>query len=85
MSVLMSCGHAPNATNEQGLPSCAICVGIHPGAETIMENTPDLSQRMAKCGYCSRKVPSNQQGIAFFGYRPDKAEDTYYCGCMGWD
>jgi hypothetical protein len=33
MSVLMSCGHAANATNERGLPSCAICVGIHPGAE----------------------------------------------------
>lgn len=40
-------------------------------------------------GKCSRKkceclVPSDF-GLPFFRYRSDKAEDQFFCGCLGWD
>ncbi len=82
---LMKCGHAANATNGRGLPSCAICAGLTPDAEQIAE-TPDLTGRMASCftQRCKSFVPSSLD-LPFFEYRPDKAEDKFYCGCLGWD
>lgn len=48
---LMACGHAANAVNAAtGAPSCAICVGLHPGAEVVAES-PDLAGRVALCAY----------------------------------
>ncbi len=29
-------------------------------------------------------VPSSMD-LPFFAHRPDKPEDSYYCGCWGWD
>ena len=88
---LMECGHTANATNTKtGEPSCVICVGLHPGANIVVER-PSLEGREALCGYKTRRdgslhtpIPS-QWGLAFFEYRPDKPMDTYYCGCYGWD
>ena len=48
---MMECGHAANAQNGKGEPSCVICVGIHPGAEKVVANPPDLSKRTARCSY----------------------------------
>lgn len=79
----MKCGHAANATNSQGKPSCVICVGIHPGAEEI-DDTPDLNHRQAQCAYC-RKTVASSTDLAFFNYLPNKPFDDYYCGCKGWD
>lgn len=81
---LMKCGHAANATDEQGHPCCAICWGIVEGADEIAETPPDLEGREAECLYCHRRVPSSLN-LAFFEYRPEKATDAYYCGCMGWN
>ena len=87
---MMKCGHAANSVNRKtGDPVCVICIGIDPGADVIA-STPDLTGRTAKCGYnnpgtsCNATAPSDPH-LAFFGYRPEKEFDEYYCGCRGWD
>ena len=80
---VMKCGHAASATNEHGDPCCVTCIGILPGADEIMDEQPELTGREAECEYCHRKVPSNYD-LAFFGSRPTKATDEFYCGCRGW-
>jgi hypothetical protein len=84
---MMGCGHAANSVAKHAdgteSPSCVICVGIHPGADTIVEG-PDLTGRTARCGSCDRKVPSDP-ALAFFAHRPDQPADSFYCGCRGWD
>jgi hypothetical protein len=81
---MMKCGHAANATNGDGNPSCVICVGIHPGAETIDESPPDLTGRKSKCAYCS-EIQDSDPSLAFFEHRPDRDYDLHYDGCRGWD
>lgn len=51
MTVYMACGHAGNANDESGNPVCVICIGINPGADIVVNNSPDLTGRRAKCGY----------------------------------
>ncbi len=82
MAVLMKCGHAANARDEKGNPCCVICFGM-PGWNEVDSNPPNLEGRLARCG-CGRTVPSNLN-LPFFEHRPDKATDSYYCGCKGWD
>lgn len=73
---MMKCGHAANATNSQGKPSCVICVGIHAGAEEIDGFPPVLKDRLARCVYygkLTRKCESN------YGSKPNSlcdAEET---------
>ena len=81
---LMKCGHAANAKDSKGNPVCVICVGIHPGAKEIEEESPDLSNRKAICSYGHAIVPSSTE-LAFFEYLPKEEYDRYYCGCKGWD
>ncbi len=83
MTVMMRCGHAANATDENGNPSCVICVGIVPGA-TVVDEPPDLTGRRAKCPDCDLFVDS-ETSLAFFEHRPNKDFDMYYCGCSGWN
>lgn len=83
---MMACGHAANATDAEGKPVCAICIGIVEGADVIAE-TPNLDGRMARCSYyytCKHERTSNIN-LPFFSHRPDKEHDEYYCGCHGWD
>ena len=85
MSVMMECGHAANAVNGAGEPSCAICALIRPGASVVAKTPPDLTGRTARCGCrCGSKQPSSPK-LAFFEHRPNEQTDLYYCGCMGWD
>jgi hypothetical protein len=81
---MMKCGHAANATDEQGNPVCLICYGWKPGADEVDDNPPSLEGREAKCVYCGRIAPSSEK-LPFFGYCCDKKYDEYYCGCRGWD
>jgi hypothetical protein len=89
---MMKCGHAANAENGKGEPSCVICVGIHPGAEVVDDAPPSLAGRIAKCNYshgrdgkpCKKPAPSHS-GLPFFTGKPNEAFDEYYCGCWGWD
>lgn len=80
MKPMMACGHAANATNSKTEePCCAICVGIHEGAETVVPG-PDLTGRIAKCT-CGRTRPSSEK-LAFFEYRgPGSPVATETCKC----
>ena len=82
---LMKCGHAANATNSRGEPSCVICIGIDPGAEQIDPNPPSMEGRKARCTYCKRETKSDTTKLAFFEHHPKAEFDGYYCGCLGWD
>lgn len=76
---MMTCGHSPNGKDANtGKPVCVIC-----NCETVQED-PDLKGREAKCMYCGSIMPSNV-GLPFFEYRNNKANDSYYDGCRGFD
>ena len=49
----------------------------------IAPATPDHSGRKAKCDICPN-METGSRKLAFFGYRPEKEFDSYYCGCKGW-
>lgn len=40
--------------------------------------------RVAKCEECPRVTGSDKE-LPFFRERPERSEDSYYCGCHGWD
>ena len=84
MRELMECGHVANATDGNGNPVCAICIGIHPGATKVKKEKPSLEGRKARCRYCGRERDSNYD-LPFFEYEEKKDNDSYYCGCLGWD
>jgi len=50
---MMKCGHAANATNGEGKPSCVICIGLTNDAKTADELfcVEDLVGRKARCSY----------------------------------
>lgn len=84
--VMLACGHASNAVGADGAPACAICVGIHQDARTVVPE-PDLTGRVAHCSYfssCRHEQPSRMT-LPFFEHQPDRPYDRYYCGCWGWD
>jgi len=76
----MKCGHTAQAT-KNGKPICAIC---YPSTDaiTIIEK-PDLTERIAKCIMCERRMKSNTN-LPFFHHCKDSEYDRYYCGCRGW-
>jgi len=83
---MMKCGHSGNATikrGDQDVPCCAVCLGLHEGAEEIDTSPPDLTGRQAMC-YGSNPKPSSSD-LAFFEHCPNQTFDRYYCGCHGWD
>ena len=68
-ATMLSCGHAANATDQDGKPSCAICA--FNGSKAVPVEPPDLKGRYARCG-CGRTVPSTLDGsLAFFEFRGD--------------
>lgn len=83
MSQMMKCGHAANAIIGDGQPVCAICLGIHSGADVVDEE-PDLTGRRAECIYCGMTAQSSTN-LAFFEYLPTAPMDRFYSGCRGWD
>jgi len=78
---LMECGHTANAHDGDKVV-CAICCP-DPRSWQIAES-PDLSGRVARCSQCGRRTTSSMR-LPFFEYQPDQSEDSYYCGCRGWD
>jgi hypothetical protein len=82
---LMKCGHSANAEDKDGRPCCLICAELYE-SKVIATETPDLTGRTAKCSYsdCPKRKPSDL-GLAFFEHRPKSTEDSFYCGCKGWD
>jgi hypothetical protein len=62
---MMKCGHAANATDQEGKPCCVICAGIDPGYNQIVQS-PDLTGRMAKCSYYG-SIPSGRNHSSNYG------------------
>lgn len=82
--VLMACGHVAVGKTARGNPVCPICVGISAGATVPASSVPILSNRTATCSYCRTVVPSSL-ALSFFEHVPSRANDSFYCGCRGWN
>jgi hypothetical protein len=79
---ILKCGHSPNAvmrTKDGDIPCCVIC-----DCTEFAEEAPDLTGRKARCTYCKREIPSSF-ALAFFQHQKDRDNDSYYCGCRGWN
>ena len=89
MSKLMKCGHvAQGIEQETSKPICVICAGIHPGASEVDEDLPSLEGRMAVCSGCKKRPSTTEPSswdLPFFKYHENYKEDSYYCGCWGWN
>lgn len=73
--VILACGCAPSAKRDDGTPSCPIHF------ETRVAPTPDLTGRVARCGYGCAERPSSFD-LAFFEYRgPGSPNATDSCVC----
>ena len=80
---IMSCGcTASGHLHVPGRPPQIYC-GLHDCTD-VATSAPDLTGRTARCGYHPDDQPSSTD-LPFFRYRPDEAQDTYYCGCRGWN
>lgn len=79
---VLRCGHVANAEDWRGNPCCAICAGLIPGWDEPVPS-PVLDGRTAKC-YCGKELPSSLE-LAFFAYRPERKQDSFYCGHAGWN
>lgn len=96
---LMACGHSAQGITD-GQPVCAIC-WPSPDARRVADTPDLTGRMarchydkgrgehrvgMQGCGYRAvpQPVPSSVS-LPFFAYQPDKPEDSYYCGCWGWD
>lgn len=64
-----------------GLPMCPIHDTV--GAKLVDEKRL-LKNRKAKCSWCNNRKDSSFS-LPFFNYQPEKDEDSFYCGCGGWD
>lgn len=84
MNVLMKCGcRAQGVDAATGRPVCVVHIGIKPGADEVAD-PPELDRRFAQCGYCQRRRCSSL-ALPFFEYHPEREQDSFYCGCRGWD
>jgi len=79
--MMMKCGHLSTGTSNEK-PCCVVCAPTAEAFEVVQP--PELKGRKAVCSCCGREKPSTTD-LPFFGYCPDIAVDTYYCGCRGWD
>lgn len=82
MAAMMECGHSAQGFDAKGEPVCLACVGLRPGARTVV-SAPNLEGRKAKC--CSREPVASSVNLAFFRHDPSKEFDSYYCGHGGWN
>lgn len=52
-----------------GDPVCVICVGIDPGARTVVNDKPDLTDRVAVCSTCGKCEKPSTWDLAFFEFQ----------------
>jgi len=82
-NILMACGCVANARevmpDGSTRPSCA----IHNCSE-VAPHKPSLEGRTARCSSCGGKVLSSYD-LPFFKYNVRGTQDSFYCGCRGWD
>ena len=79
---IMPCGCRVAGRNmTTGLPVCV----VHNTQGTVLVNEKELLKgRKAKCIWCGN-IRDSSFNLPFFKYQPDKDEDSFYCGCDGWD
>ena len=84
ITVCKGCGHSMETTNmKTGKPNCVICIGLE------LENSIPVEIEMPdeiKCGSCGKisKVSDllkHWRDIPFYNSK----EESYYCGCQGWE
>lgn len=80
---IMVCGHA-NQGQANGIHVCLICIGLRKGADQVVDPQPSLDGRTAQCRDCRATRPSGMN-LAFFAFCPSSTNDSFYCGCRGWD
>ncbi len=84
-SPLMECGHVGSGRTGTCKPVCAVCVsGAERDPALCVVETPDLTKRLSRCQSCAEERLSSL-ALAFFKHSPDRARDSHYCGCRGWD
>lgn len=76
---LMKCGHLSQTFTSEGKPCCIIC-----NCDEKETKKPKLAGRMARCCDCGRLEPSCDT-LPFFQSQPNNKQDSFYCGCRGWD
>jgi len=75
--VCKGCGNKMVAIDEKGNPSCPICFGLSPDSSIPVEvEVPDIT----RCRYCGQEAKVTQD-LPFY----DSRDNSYYCGCRGWD
>lgn len=96
----MACGHSAQGIDGNGDPVCVICFP-DPKSRQVAEGpdlagrmarcsysrgTGEHAVGLPGRGWRAvpQPVPSSTS-LPFFKHQPDKAEDSYYCGCWGWD
>lgn len=87
MAYLMGCGHVALGEDANGKPICPVCAGIRKEADVISKickGSDGLEGRKARCFQCGHETNSKWE-LSFFSYNPNYANDTYYCGCRGFD
>lgn len=100
MTVMMECGHAQNSWHElpdgSREPACVICSCFTAVETPHLEGRRARCFYYGKptykneCRECRGKVvcvceEDSNVNLAFFGQRPDKDYDEFYCGCHSWD
>lgn len=97
----MKCGHSANATREGEpvcavclgiVPGADVVDTDAPDLSGRMARCsyarPGTVTHRGGGQYASREFPSavaSSPNLAFFKAEPEQAEDSYYCGCWGWD
>lgn len=77
VTVCKGCGTRMMAVDSDGKPACPICIGISPDSGIPVEvEVPNT----AKCVYCGTEAEASDR-LPFYSAR----DNTYYCGCRGWD
>jgi hypothetical protein len=81
----MKCGCVATGTDSNNKPVCVTHIGLQPWATEVQDEKPDLTGRIAHCGYGKHAPKPSSYDLPFFKYRPTHDFDEYYCGCFGWD
>ena len=101
ITVCKGCGNAFMAKDDKSNPACPICVGISPDSGVPLEiEIPDISY-CVYCGqiaqydietqkwHIGNDKPSGKEGYRNVDVKElpfyRATDDTYYCGCKGWD
>jgi hypothetical protein len=85
--LLIKCGCVAQGYLEKDGKKIPCCV-VHDCTEPVEK--PSLEGRTAYCDECGKEAPSSYD-LAFFKIgrmvkgEQRENEDSYYCGCCGWD